>query len=65
MFDGKITVTVKPGLKGEDGHKVFSVRLKEDTVAQLDAIAQKTNRSRNELINMFLEIAVANCEVEE
>ena len=36
-------------LKGEDGHRVFSVRLTEETVEKLEAIAEETNRSRNEL----------------
>ena len=51
--------------KGEDGYKTFSVRIKEDTVARLDKISAKTNRSRNELIGMFLEFALENCEIDE
>ncbi len=54
----------KKSLKGEDGYKTFSIRIKEETVAQLDQIAQKTNRSRNELINTFLDFALKNCEIE-
>ena len=54
----------KKSLKGEDGYKTFSIRIKEETVTQLDNIAQKTNRSRNELINTFLDFALKNCEVE-
>ena len=51
--------------KGEDGYKTFSIRIKEDTVAQLDKIAAKTNHSRNELIGQFLEYALANCKIAE
>ena len=51
--------------KGEDGYKTFSIRIKEDTVAQLDEIAAKTNHSRNELIGLFLEYALANCKIAE
>ena len=51
-------------MKGEDGHKVFSVRLTEETVEKLDAIAEETNRSRNELINLFLEYAIKNCRIQ-
>ena len=51
--------------KGDDGYKTFSIRIKEDTVAQLDKISAKTNHSRNELIGMFLEFALANCEIAE
>ncbi len=51
--------------KGEDGYKTFSIRIKEDTAAQLDEIAAKTNHSRNELIGLFLEYALANCKIAE
>ncbi|MBR6052656.1 MAG: ribbon-helix-helix protein, CopG family [Clostridia bacterium] len=51
-------------MKGEDGHKVFSVRLTEEIVAKLDAIAEQTNRSRNELINLLLEYAIRNCRIQ-
>lgn len=50
-------------LKGEDGYKTFSVRIKEETVEQLDVLASKTNRSRNELIGILLDFAIDNCEV--
>ena len=51
--------------KGEDGYKVFSIRIKEDTVAKIDAIATQTGRSRNELIGKFLEYAADRCKIEE
>lgn len=51
--------------KGEDGHKVFSIRIKEDTVSKLDKISMQTGRSRNELIGMFLDYALERCKVEE
>lgn len=50
-------------LKGEDGFKTFSVRIKDETVAELDLLSSKTNRSRNELIGILLDYAIANCEV--
>ncbi len=53
----------KKSLKGEDGYKTFSVRVKEETVEGLDNLAKQTNRSRNELINRLLEYALENCEV--
>lgn len=56
-------VIPKKSLKGEDGYKVFSVRLKDATVQNLDNLAEKTNRSRNELINILLDYAIENCEV--
>ena len=51
-------------LKGDDGYKTFSVRIKDETVEQLEILSAKTNRSRNELIGILLDYAIANCEVE-
>ena len=57
---------VKPKhVKGEDGYKTFSIRIKEETVSQIDAISAKTGRSRNELIGLFLEYAAQRCEVQD
>lgn len=53
----------KKSLKGEDGYKTFSIRIKDETVANLDILANETNRSRNELINLLLDYALKNCEV--
>ena len=58
----KLVITKK--LKGEDGHKTFSIRIKEETVERLEDLAAKTNRSRNDLINMLLDYAMDNCEIE-
>ena len=55
----------KKALKGEDGYKVFSVRLKDETVEKLNDLAQKSNRTRNELINILLDYAMKECEIEE
>ncbi len=54
----EIRITKKPTRRGEDGHKVISVRMEETLLAQLDALSAKTNRSRNELINLLLRAAV-------
>ena len=51
--------------KGEDGYKVFSIRIKEETVTRIDVISAQTGRSRNELIGKFLDYAVELCKVEE
>jgi len=50
--------------RGEDGYKVISVRIKEDTLEALDELAAETNYSRNELINLLLKHGVENVEVE-
>lgn len=56
-------VISKKGLKGEDGYKTFSIRIREETVAGLDELSKQTNRSRNELINLLLDFAIQNSEV--
>ena len=53
----------KKSLKGEDGYKTFSIRIKDETVFKLDRLSSETNRSRNELINILLDYAIANSEV--
>lgn len=50
--------------RGEDGSKVITVRIKEDTLAKLDKIATESNYSRNELINIILSHGVDNIEIE-
>ncbi|MCX4373922.1 MAG: ribbon-helix-helix domain-containing protein [Oscillospiraceae bacterium] len=50
--------------RGEDGNKVITVRIREDTLDALDKIAAETNRSRNELINIILRHGVQNLEIE-
>ena len=56
---------IKVSKKGDDGHTNISLRLRNSILSELDDIAAKTNRSRNELANMFLEFAVKNWELEE
>jgi len=65
MANNRITISKKEHAKGEDGYKTFSIRIKERTVVELDDIAKKSNRSRNELINLFLEYGVAHCDIVE
>lgn len=58
MNDDIIRIAKRDTARGEDGYKTFSVRIKEDTVAALDDLALKSNRSRNELINIILDFGV-------
>lgn len=53
----------KKTLKGEDGYKTFSIRIKDETVINLDNLSKESNRSRNELINLLLDYAIKNCEI--
>lgn len=64
MENKKLIVKPKK-VKGEDGHKVFSIRVKDEIVTQLEEICARTGHSRNELIGMFLEYALENCEIDE
>lgn len=64
-MEDKLMIYKKDKLKGEDGFKVFSVRMKEETVAVLDSISANTNRSRNEIINILLDYAIERCEISE
>lgn len=57
----KLKIPKKNNIRGEDGYKVFSVRVKDSLVSCLDAISEQTNRSRNELINIMLDFAIKNC----
>ena len=60
-----IKIAKRDAARGEDGYKTFSVRIKEDTVAALDALALKSNRSRNELINIILAFGVTHAIIGE
>lgn len=64
-MEDKLMIYKKDKLKGEDGFKVFSVRMKEETLAVLDSISANTNRSRNEIINILLDYAIERCEISE
>ena len=64
MKDDNLIVTPKKA-KGEDGYKTFSIRVKEEIIAQIDEVSAQTGRSRNELIGLFLEYAVERCVIEE
>ncbi len=64
MEKKKLIITPKVK-KGDDGYKVFSVRLKNETVSRLEEICQKSGYSRNELIGELLSYALDNCEIKE
>lgn len=61
----EIQIKKKSARRGEDGHKVVSVRMKDETIARLDDLSMQTNRSRNELINLLLEAALDDVSVIE
>lgn len=60
----KKLIIKKKAPKGEDGYRIFSIRIKESTVDTVDSLAQKSGRSRNELIGLLLEYAIDNCVID-
>lgn len=52
-------------VRGEDGYKTFSVRVKKELVKSLDEIAEASGYSRNEIVNIFLEYAIQHYIIEE
>ena len=51
--------------RGEDGHRLISVRIETGTLEKLDRLASESNRSRNELINIILRHGADNLEIEK
>jgi len=49
--------------RGDDGNRIISVRIGEELLAELDSLANETNYSRNELINLILQHGVKNIEI--
>ena len=61
----EIKIKKKVSKRGDDGYKVVSVRMKDELIYKLDKLANDTNRSRNELINLLLEASVDIVKIEE
>ncbi len=50
-------------VRGEDGYKTFSIRIKSETADKISRLAQQTGYSRNELIGLFFEYASEHCKI--
>ena len=50
--------------RGDDDYKLITVRIREDLLKNIDEIANETNYSRNELINLILKHGVETLEIE-
>lgn len=61
----EIKITKKVPRKGDDGYKIVSVRMKDELLEKLEDLSAKTNRSRNELINLLLESAIHIVKIED
>lgn len=61
MMQEKLIITKK--LRGDDGYRVFSVRLKVELLDRVDELSKATGRTRNELIGILLDFAIKHSEV--
>ena len=61
QMNDELVITKK---RGEDGYKIFSVRVREDIVSRIDKISSESGRSRNEVIGILLEYSVDRCRIE-
>lgn len=55
--------TLKIKRLSSEGNCVISIRIGENILKKLDDIADKTNRSRNEIIGIILEYGIENIEI--
>lgn len=62
MKEEKLILSPK-SQKGDDGYKVFSIRIKEDTVSRLEYYSKELQYSRNELVNKLLEYSLDHIEI--
>lgn len=60
MYDNPLVIKKR----GEDGNKVISVRIKEETLERIDKVAAECNYSRNELINLILKYGIENIKIQ-
>ena len=64
MSNDKLIIRPKK-VRGDDGYRTFSIRVRDTTVDRISNLANQTGHSRNELICRFLEYALDNCAVTE
>lgn len=58
----KLVITPK---RYNDESQVISVRMPKDMLRDIDSVAQKTGRTRNELILTSIEFTLEHLEIEE
>ena len=49
--------------KGEDGYQTFSIRIHKELAENLDELSARTQYSRNYLIGVLLDYALAHCNI--
>lgn len=60
MGDDMLTIKVR----GEDGYRNITVRIKERTLQGIEDIVKATGRSRNEVICSMLDYALPRIKIE-
>ena len=64
-MENGIKIKKKRGQMGENGSRIVSIRMREALFIRLEDLSARTNRSRNELINLLLDSAMDIVKVEE
>lgn len=60
MQDDLLTIKVR----GDDGHRNITVRVRERTLQGIEEIVKNTGRSRNEVIGLMLDYALPRIKIE-
>lgn len=51
--------------RGDDGHRIITIRIREELLQKIDKTSAECNYSRNELINLLLNHGIENLIIEE
>jgi predicted DNA-binding protein len=62
MEDAKFIISPK---RYKEESQVFSVRMPKDMLRDVDAVAQKTGRTRNEILLKCIEFTLTHLEIAE
>lgn len=62
-MDNKLHISKRQNDKKNETYRTISIRLKAETIEQLDRIAKETYRSRNGLIKVMIRYGLENCEI--
>ena len=52
-------------MRGDDGYKTFSIRIKNETVEKIDKIVCETKLSRNQIIQEMLDFASDKIDIQK
>lgn len=55
---------LKIKVRGDDGYRTFSIRIKDSTFQGIEDISKRTGHSRNELIGLMLDYALPRIKIE-